>query len=92
MEIDVDFNQAGSWGPEMRERCAWLRENEPVFWSEKSNLWVATTYADVCYVSKSNDIFCSGLGVRPNNPVKLGLIDEDEPRHGVVRRLINRGA
>jgi cytochrome P450 family 142 subfamily A polypeptide 1 len=45
----------------------------------------------VCFISKNNEIFCSGLGVRPNNHFKLGLIDEDEPRHGQVRRLINRG-
>ncbi len=79
MDIDVDFNHAGSWGPEMRGRLAWLRENAPVFWSEKRNLWVATRYAHVCTISKNNEIFCSGLGVRPNNPFKLGLIDEDEP-------------
>ena len=38
MDVDVDFNHAGSWGPEMRDRLEWLRENDPVFWSEKSNL------------------------------------------------------
>ncbi|MBW2696317.1 MAG: cytochrome P450, partial [Deltaproteobacteria bacterium] len=91
MDIDVDFNHSSSWGPEMRDRLVWLRENDPIFWSEKTNLWVATRFADVCHISKNNEIFCSGLGVRPNNPVKLGLIDEDEPRHGQVRRLINRG-
>jgi cytochrome P450 family 142 subfamily A polypeptide 1 len=29
--------------------------------------------------------------VRPNNAVKLGLIDEDEPRHTQLRALINKG-
>jgi cytochrome P450 family 142 subfamily A polypeptide 1 len=69
----------------------WLRENEPVYWSDISKLWVLSKFEDVAYVSKNNDLFCSGQGVRPGNPVKLGLIDEDEPRHTQLRGLINRG-
>jgi len=91
MEIDVDFNAAESWGAGMHERMRWLRENAPVYWSEKSGLWVVSTFEGVCHVSKRSDLFCSGQGVRPNNPYKLGLIDEDEPRHGQLRRLINKG-
>jgi cytochrome P450 family 142 subfamily A polypeptide 1 len=91
MDPNVDYLAASSWDHTMHERMKWLRENEPVYWSEKSQLWVLSKYADVAYVSKNNDLFCSGFGVRPGNPVKLGLIDEDEPRHTRLRRLINRG-
>jgi cytochrome P450 family 142 subfamily A polypeptide 1 len=91
MEVNIDYLAAENWGDEMKERLAWLRENEPVYWSDVNKLWVITKFADVSYVSKNNDVFCSGQGVRPGNPVKLGLIDEDEPRHTQLRRLINRG-
>ena len=91
MDPNVDYLAASSWDHTMHERMKWLRENEPVYWSETSQLWVLSKYADVAYVSKNNDLFCSGFGVRPGNPVKLGLIDEDEPRHTRLRRLINRG-
>jgi cytochrome P450 family 142 subfamily A polypeptide 1 len=91
MNPNVDYLAASSWDHTMHERMKWLRENEPVYWSEKSQVWVISKFEDVTYVSKNNDLFCSGFGVRPGNPVKLGLIDEDEPRHTRLRRLINRG-
>ena len=91
MDPNVDYLAAESWDDAMPERLAWLRENDPVYWSDVSQLWVVTKFEDVCTVSKNNDLFCSGQGVRPGNPVKLGLIDEDEPRHTQLRRLINRG-
>jgi cytochrome P450 family 142 subfamily A polypeptide 1 len=69
----------------------WLRENDPVHWSEKSGLWIISKFADVAYVSKNPQIFCSGQGVRPSTPAKLSLIDEDEPRHTLLRKLINKG-
>ena len=90
--MDVDCNFAGDegWGPGIDERLAWLRENEPVYWSEQSQMWVVTRYEHVEYVSKNQPIFTSGEGVRPGVP-KIGLIDEAEPRHGKLRNLINRG-
>jgi cytochrome P450 family 142 subfamily A polypeptide 1 len=91
MEPNVDYLDAKAWDDTMRERMKWLRENEPVYWSGKSDLWVVSKFDDVCHVSKNHQVFCSGFGVRPRNPVKLGLIDEDEPRHTKLRRLINRG-
>ena len=91
MDVNVDFMAADSWGPEMPERVDWLRENDPVHWSEKSNLWVLTRYEDLSYVSKHQERFTSEFGVLPGNPAKLGLIDEAEPRHGNLRKLINKG-
>jgi len=91
MEVDVDFTLSRNWTPDMEERLLWLRENEPVYWSEASGYWVLSTFDLVSYVSKHNELFCSGFGVRPGLPVKLGLIDEDEPRHGKLRGLINKG-
>ena len=91
MDVNVAFLTAEAWDDDMPERMRWLRENDPVHWSERDKLWVVSKFADVSYVSKNNKIFCSGHGVRPANPVKLPLIDEDEPRHTQLRRLINRG-
>lgn len=70
---------------------AWLRQHEPVCWDARHGVWLVTRYADVVYVSKNNEIFCSGQGVRPNSNRKAGLITMDEPRHGEMRRLVNRG-
>jgi cytochrome P450 len=91
MDFNVDYMAASTWDGDMRERLDRLRETHPVYWSEINRLWVVTRYADVTYVSKNHQIFCSGHGVRPGNPTKLGLIDEDEPRHTRLRKLLNRG-
>ncbi len=91
MNVDVSYLDSESWNAEMPERTRWLRENEPVYWSEKDQLWVLTRFEDVAYVSKHQELFTSSEGVRPSNPVKIGLIDEAEPRHGQLRALINKG-
>ncbi len=92
MDIDIDFSLAESFDETMPERCRWLRENDPVFWSEKTGTFVITRFDDVVNVSKHNDVFCSGEGVLPGRiDAKIGMIDEDEPRHGEMRGLINRG-
>jgi cytochrome P450 family 142 subfamily A polypeptide 1 len=91
MNVDIDFLASENWDAHMHERMRWLRENDPVHWSEKSNVWVVSKFEDVSYVSKHHEIFCSGQGVRPGNPAKLGLIDEDDPRHTQLRKLINKG-
>jgi cytochrome P450 family 142 subfamily A polypeptide 1 len=91
MDLKIEFLASQNWDENMEERLAWLRENEPVYWSDKDQLWVVTSFEDVSYVSKHQELFTSAAGVRPGNPAKLGLIDEDEPRHTDLRKLINKG-
>jgi len=91
MDPNVDYADASVWDHTMPDRMRWLRHNAPVYWAEKSNLWVVSKYDDVVAVSKDQARFTSAQGVRPNNPAKLGLIDEPEPRHTQLRRLINKG-
>ena len=91
MDANVDYLDALAWDESMPERMGWLRENAPVYWAEKSNVFVISRFADVVRISKDQGLFTSGQGVRPNNPAKLGLIDEEEPRHSHLRKLINKG-
>ena len=91
MSIDVAFNESPSWDHKIYETFRWLRENDPVHWSEKDGLWVVTKYEDVAAISKNQDLFTSGKGVRPDANLKIGLIDEPEPHHGQLRKLLNKG-
>jgi cytochrome P450 family 142 subfamily A polypeptide 1 len=90
-DVDVAYVSGPSWDDQMLERLRWLRENDPVRWSEKDDLWLISRFDDVTYISKHQEIFTSSEGVRPQNPIKIGLIDEAEPRHAQLRALINRG-
>jgi cytochrome P450 family 142 subfamily A polypeptide 1 len=90
--IDIDFGHASAWNEETPERTRWLRENAPVYWSEKTGAYILSCFQDVVHVSKNYETFCSGEGVLPGRlSAKIGMIDEDEPRHGEMRGLINRG-
>ena len=91
MNVDVEYLASESWDASMPARLRWLRENDPVRWSEPDRIWLVTKYDDVEYVSKHQELFTSAHGVRPGLASKLGLIDEGEPRHTSLRRLINRG-
>lgn len=90
---DVNYGKSDfwTWDDEMYDHLRWLRENDPVHWSEETGAYILSRYEEVTFASKNNGLFCSGEGVLPDNPAKLGLIDEDEPRHQQLRRLVNKG-
>jgi cytochrome P450 len=88
-EVDVcdpEFYRAGPW-----EGYAKLRENTPVAWDGRHNIWVLSKFADVVYASTHADLFCSSRGIRPYQSFDLSLIGLDDPRHSQQRRLINKG-
>ena len=89
--IDVNWGASESWTEDMQDRMRWLRANEPVYWSEQSQLWILSKFEDISFVSKNPQLFCSGKGILPGITVRQGLIDEDAPRHTQLRRLINGG-
>ncbi len=91
MYSDIDILDAKTWASGAHERFRWLRENDPVHWDAKNAIWAVSKHADVVYASKHHEVFCSGEGTRPNMPTKLSIVDMDEPRHGQLRNLINRG-
>ena len=91
MDVDVAFLEPGTWDRNVHARMRWLRENDPVHWSEKDRCWLISKFEDVAFVSKHQDLFTSAQGVRVGNAPKIGLIDEGEPRHGKLRGLINKG-
>ena len=93
MSIDTNFIDINIWqGDDIYERFTpRLREEDPIYWSEQTELWMITGYEEAEFVSKNQQIFTSAQGVRPKEDTIIGLIDEDEPRHGSMRNMINRG-
>jgi len=89
--MQIDILDADMWARGPWEEFRWLRKNDPVHWDEKNQLFVISKYDDLVYISKNAQLFCSGEGTRPNMPTKLSIVDMDEPRHGQLRKLINKG-
>ena len=91
MSAAISYLTASNWDHTIWDHLRGLQDHDPVHWSESDNVWVVTRYEDVVAVSKNQEIFTSGEGVRPGMPGKIGLIDEAEPRHGKLRGMINKG-
>lgn len=51
-----------------------LRTEQPVFWSERDEVWVLSRYDDVRSVSRQPDVFANGYGIMAN----AALIRADE--------------
>ena len=93
---DVDGSSIDVLDPQLYQgdphpTYAWLRDNDPVHWDEKNQLWVLSRFDDVVKVSVNDAIFCSGKGIRPDPSVDLSLIGYDGEKHQAQRRLINKG-
>ncbi|MFN8028132.1 MAG: cytochrome P450 [Acidimicrobiia bacterium] len=73
------------------DKYRWLRENAPVAWDEKNQVWVVSTFEGVFEVSRDADTWISGEGIRPVSSVDLSLIGLDGEQHTRQRRLINKG-
>ena len=73
------------------ESYRWLRENAPIAWDEKNQIWVVSTFEGVFEVSRDADTWISGEGIRPVSSVDLSLIGLDGEQHTRQRRLINKG-
>lgn len=68
----------------------WLRRERPLWRNEKSGLYAVSRHADLIHVSTHPETYSSAEGVRPV-PVKISLIDTDDPEHTRLRRLVSRG-
>ena len=69
----------------------WLRDNDPVHWDEKNELWVISRHEDVVHISCTPEIYCSRFGVRPNVSAPMSIVSMDDPEHTRQRKLISRG-
>ncbi|MBX3027132.1 cytochrome P450 [bacterium] len=69
----------------------WMRARAPVYWDEAGQVWGITAHADVLAVSKDASTFCSGNGIRPDQPPMPYMIDLDDPMHRRRRGLVSRG-
>ena len=69
-----------------------LRENHPVHYIEKRDLWVVSRYEDIQQMIKDPKTWTSEHGVLPNpyRPDNPTLITIDPPSHTVMRRSVNR--
>jgi cholest-4-en-3-one 26-monooxygenase len=70
----------------------WLRDNAPVFWDPRQQLWAISRYADVMAIEKNGSLYSSFYGSRPHidQTADRSMINLDEPAHHQQRSLVAR--
>jgi cholest-4-en-3-one 26-monooxygenase len=69
---------------------AWLRENSPIHWDAKHEVWGISCYADIVTIEKNAELYSSLSGSRPETPGDGSMINTDDPHHNRRRRLVSR--
>jgi cytochrome P450 len=78
-----------------------MRDEAPLYYSEKYDFWALTRYTDVCAAIRDHETFSSAKGVTlemakaaaagdADNPTGRIIISLDPPEHERMRKLVNR--
>lgn len=73
------------------ETYRWLRENAPVYYDAKNDLYVVSRHEDVSAISRHPERYSAAEGVRPDVPAVMSIISMDDPEHTRQRRIISKG-
>lgn len=91
---DIDLLDGRWYGHGVHEHYTWMRNNAPVFYDERNDVWALTKYDDIVEASKSPDVFCSSKGMRPHmtpEQTPPSMINMDDPEHKLRRLIVSRG-
>jgi cytochrome P450 family 142 subfamily A polypeptide 1 len=88
---DIDLLDGRWYAQRPYEQWAWMRENAPVYWDEKNEVWGITRYEDVLAIEKAPAAFNSHRSPRPHGDPLPMMISMDDPAHTRRRKLVNKG-
>jgi cytochrome P450 family 142 subfamily A polypeptide 1 len=73
------------------EGYRWLRNNAPLWWDERNEMWIVSRHEDVSHISRHQDLYSAAQGVRPKVAAPMSIITLDDPEHTRQRRLVSKG-
>jgi cholest-4-en-3-one 26-monooxygenase len=88
---DIDLLDGDWYAARPYEQWAWMRENAPVYYDEKNDVWGITLYDDVMTIEKDARTFSSKRAPRPHGDPLPMMISMDNPEHQQRRSLVYRG-
>jgi len=90
---EYDLNDLSLPRAERNAALRWLRDNDPVHWDAKNDLWLLTRHEDVRHLAKDHERFTNGPGGPWHSfETEAGSIENmDGERHIRTRNLISRG-
>jgi cytochrome P450 family 142 subfamily A polypeptide 1 len=69
----------------------WLRQNAPLWWDARNQLYVVSRHEDVSHISRHPERYSAAQGVRPKVAAPMSIISMDDPEHTRQRRLVSKG-
>jgi cytochrome P450 family 142 subfamily A polypeptide 1 len=84
--LDAEFHTNDPWAA-----YAWMRDEAPLYFDEKNELWAVSRYDDIVAVSKNQDVFTSLNGARPLVPPDPSMICQVGKEHAVQRGIVAKG-
>ena len=88
---DIDLMDGRWYAQQPYEQWAWMRENAPVYWDPKGEVWGITKYEDVLAIEKDPQTYSSFKAPRPHGDPLPMMISMDDPLHTRRRKLVNKG-
>lgn len=88
---DIDLLDGDWYAARPYEQWAWMRENAPVYYDERNDVWGITLYDDVLMIEKDARTFSSKRAPRPHGDPLPMMISMDNPEHQQRRSLVYRG-
>jgi cytochrome P450 family 142 subfamily A polypeptide 1 len=73
------------------EAYRWLRNNAPIWWDDRNQLYVVSRHEDVSHISRHQELYSAAHGVRPKVLAPMSIISMDDPEHTRQRRLVSKG-
>ena len=85
---DIDLMDGHWYARQPYELWAWMRENAPVYWDPKGEVWGITKYEDVLAIEKDPKTYSSFKAPRPHGDPLPMMISMDDPLHTRRRKLV----
>jgi len=87
----IDLVDGAFYGGDPYPAFQWMRENEPVYFDERNEVWGISRHRDLKDVSKDPATFSNAQGMRPDSGPLPMMISMDAPEHFRRRRLVSEG-
>ena len=88
--MDIDLLD-GRWYAGPYEQWAWMRENAPVYWDAKNEVWGDHPLRGRAGDREGRRAFTSHRSPRPHGDPLPMMISMDDPAHTRRRKLVNKG-
>jgi cytochrome P450 family 142 subfamily A polypeptide 1 len=68
----------------------WLRDDAPAYWDPVNQIWGISRHRDVMAAERDPARYSSARGSRPLIEMTASMINRDDPRHQLQRRIVSR--